>query len=469
MSRRVRASRPPRPFLVPALFIAALWSPGAFAQSADAPDAQETSAEAPAPAEKTMSLAPDAAAAPGASEARADGVLSTDETVVPAPSPAHLDPLGAFADALAARVVRAGTRLGLSGAPTVTLETGRGVRPGVVKRSLLPLVRTAMGQPPTDGAGTLDLAVSAEDGALWAVGRLQAPDGRELPIAVTTPLDPVLARLVALRATRGTEGITLRALRTVRTRVLDLVALKGQPTRLAALGIDGVSVLDVQLESSQTAPSPLGPGRFRRPVVGWLAQDGFGDVLFATSGGHRGRVGPDGAPKRGRLTRIPLRQAHGDAALLWAVPAARGVELQLPPTPERTWLHSLRFRDLIVREKLAVWVTPDGKLLSQSGERRAVLSEGPVGDRIALIDLDGDGADEVVYTESEPERGTGTKLHLVSVTADGRPAGRHRRVNLGASAVVALCTAERPGGGGWVYLAQQEGRGTRIRRVEVGP
>lgn len=334
-----------------------------------------------------------------------------------------------FADDIAAALQeRAGVE-GLAGGIRIDFDEIRGLDPGKTRAALLPRLKKALRVGPLTamdgGALTATVALSEERGQLWAVilvdgPRLSGPTtlvlqrglDRELEIALGTvsrllPGRFVLERVGTLPTTGG------RA-----CPILDvaLVDLEGDGLEeLAVLSACHVSLwrADDSGLVAVAGPWPLPARRWPRVALGWLvtlqARE-LGPVLWAaTSAGHShfidvgsGRV-VDAPDERVPLRGVPGRD--GPHALHWrlgspvlALPLLTpgGVDLPVSGLPTRV-------RDLARLPGGDGWVfvTEDGTLAGRAeAGATGALSPERIGDRLLVVDLDGDGEVELITTTS---------------------------------------------------------------------
>ena len=335
--------------------------------------------------------------------------------------------LQTFADDIAQALQARAAEEGVAGGVRLVLDDVRGLDGARVKSSLLPRIRRALHGGLLDakdsGPITATLAVSEEQGAIWAVlvltgGGLSGPSTVVVDTAIDRELELSLgavSRLATGRFVLERSGPLPSPVRQQNCAVLDvvLVDLDGDPANeLAVLSRCGMAVYRLD-ESSGPAlvagPWPLPQRRWPRTALGWLATVSGQEVWLTTSAGHSLVVDI----RSGKFTdapaeRVPLRgvpSKEGPLALHWrfgspvlSLPlmSAAGIDVVVTGLPSRV-------RDLARLQAADAWVfiADDGTLglRDDAGTIEAVAPE-RVGDRLLVIDIDSDGEQEIVTSSS---------------------------------------------------------------------
>jgi hypothetical protein len=360
----------------------------------------------------------------------------------------------AFADRIAEALRARGQAEGWRGGVRVSFDDSRGVDVQRARLVLLPRIKKAMkSQFAADGPLRARVALSEEAGEVWAVVVVDASSagaGIDAPstIVVSARLDRELS--VALGATsklaqgrfllekKGTLRGALSESATCAVLDVALVDFDGDAAlELAVLSRCGVEVFRVddnpRLERV-AGPFLLPERRWPRVALGWLVAvpDKPGseraNVLWAaTSAGHSvfvdvkaGARAVTPAPEE----RVPLRSVaspNGPMALRWrfgspvlSLPLVSpgGIDVVVNGLPAR-------LRDLVRYPVGDAWifVAEDGSLLAKS-ENGALMPLAPerTGDRILLVDIDGDNDPELV-TSSASSPGEPDQLVLRRIGA----------------------------------------------------
>jgi hypothetical protein len=334
-----------------------------------------------------------------------------------------------LADDVASAVAVRAAAEGLAGGARIVLDEVRGLDPARVRAALMPRLRKALTGPiMANDAGplTLTLALSEEQGHLWAVVVL---DGRRLSspstIVVRHAIDRELEAALGAASRRTAGRLVLERVAPLpppasgenrRCPVLDaaLVDIDGDPANeLAVLSRCGVTVYRVGDDVTALSPTIALPKQlWPRVALGWLTVAGTADagpiVWASTSAGHSvfvdvrgGRVvdaPPDRVPLRGVMGKDGPHALHwrlGSPSLELPLLTPGGVDVLVPGLPARV-------RDL-ARLPGDAWlfVADDGTLAvrDESGEVTAVSPE-RCGDRALVLDLDGDNDLELVTTSA---------------------------------------------------------------------
>jgi len=356
-----------------------------------------------------------------------------------------------FADDIATAVQARAAVEGIAGAVRVSVEEVRGLDGARVRAALLPRLKKALDGAITTSTTTgreplfLTLAISEEQGQLWAVAVLEGPRvtspttivvrrsvDRELEAALGATSRRTVGRLLLERVgplpplTTQTPAAPSAASPSSRCPVLDavLVDLDGDPAHeLAVLSVCGVTVYRVAEAGVSVVSGPVAlPQRlWPRTTLGWLVLAGStdaGPILWAsTSAGHShfvdvrgGRVAvapPDRVPLRGVMGKDGPHALHwrlGSPSLELPLLTPGGVDVLVPGVPSRV-------RDL-VRLPGDAWlfVADDGTLAARDeGGVVSTLSPERCGDRVLAIELDGD-ADLELITSSASSPGEPDQL-----------------------------------------------------------
>ncbi len=312
----------------------------------------------------------------------------------------------------------------------VLLDDSRGVDLQKARTVLVPRIKKALKQQwAADAPLKARLALSEEAGTLWAVIVVDGP-GLDAPstIVVSAHIDRELSAALGAVGKSAQGRFLLERKGTlpmpVQCPVLDvaLVDLDGDPAlELAVLSRCGVEVFRVddspRLERL-AGPFPLPEKRWPRVALGWLVavQTEKGErshsVWAATSAGHSVVVDVRGglrdAVKAAPEERVPLRSVSnrdGPLALHWrfgspvlSLPLVSpgGIDSVVPGLP-------LRLRDLVRYPTGDAWifVAEDGSLLARDEDGALQpLAPDRAGDRILLVDVDGDGDPELVTSSA---------------------------------------------------------------------
>ena len=336
-----------------------------------------------------------------------------------------------FADAIAAALQARAGEENIRGALRIVVQEVRGLDGQKVRATLLPRLKRAIRGGPLEARDTAALtatvAVSEEQGAVWAVVVVdgaalsgsttvvvQAPIDRELESALgavsrTSSGRFVLDRVGALPSPRRGHACP----------VLDAVLtdLDGDPaSELAVLSRCGVSIYRLDDNTGAvlvSGPHPLPARRWPRVALGWivsLSSPDTGPVLWATtSAGHSLFI----EVRTGKMVdapgeRVPLRGVvgkDGPHALHWRfgspvltlpLVSPDGIDVVVNGLPSR-------LRDLARLPGADAWVlvSEDGTL-GLRDETGIIESLAPerVGDRLLVVDVDGDSEQEIVTSSS---------------------------------------------------------------------
>lgn len=287
------------------------------------------------------------------------------------------------------------------------------------------------------GRLTLTLTLSIEGDRVWAVGMLEG-GALVAPVAIAQawPVDRELETVLGARSVRAGQGRwTMDRLGTLPAGVLalaltDLDADGGDD--LVVLSVEGVRTLAWnELEGRPVplgGPFPLDPRPWPRVPLGWLAVDGA-TVRLATTAGHRLILDPRTGRTRPGSDTVPLAQSADPSRDGW-VDAEWGGRTADVSVIEPLEGMPGAVRDLARwpgRDDTWLWVDVEGLLGGFGADGAAGFAASPVGDRILLDDLDGDGAPELVTTgrsgPGEPDRvrilGVDPSLRSLPVVFDG--------------------------------------------------
>lgn len=338
-----------------------------------------------------------------------------------------------FADDLVAAMQERALVEDISGSVRVAFDEIRGLDSQKVRATLLPRVRRAMkasSGPLVGGdAGplTATVALSEEQGHIWAVVLVNGPGlpgpstivlkrriDRELEVALGAVSRQSSGRFVLERVASlpsPNKGQTCPVLDLV---LLDIDNDPSHTDELAVLSTCGVSFYRSDEGSIvlSSGPFALPAMRWPRVSLGWLVSLGTketGPLLWAaTSAGHSVFI----EARSGRIVdapgeRVPLRGVvgkEGPHALHWrfgspglSLPLVTpgGIDVTISGLPNRV-------RDLA---RLAgdawVFVSEDGSLaVRDDAGVTDVLASERVGDRLLVVDVDGDGESEILTTSS---------------------------------------------------------------------
>jgi hypothetical protein len=352
--------------------------------------------------------------------------VASDAAVVVGPA-AGRGSLQVFADDIARALQARAAEEGIAGGVRLALDDVRGLDGAKVKSSLLPRVRRALHggklEPKDNGPITATVAVSEEQGAVWAVivltgGGLSGPSTVVVDTAIDRELELSLgavSRLATGRFVLERSGQLPSPVRQQNCAVLDvvLVDLDGDPANeLAVLSRCGVSVYRLDESSGPVlvaGPWALPQRRWPRVALGWLASRTGQEVWLTTSAGHSVvldvRTGKatdapaERVPLRGVVSKdgpLALHWRYGSPVLSLPLMSPAGIDVVISGIPSRV-------RDLARLQAADAWVfiADDGTLglRDDAGTIEAVAPE-RVGDRLLVIDIDGDGEQEIVTSSS---------------------------------------------------------------------
>ncbi len=352
-----------------------------------------------------------------------------------------------FADAIADALQARASEERVGGGVRFVVEEVRGLDGNKVRTALLPRIKRALKGAPLqakdNGALLATVAISEEQGAVWAVvvvvgGGFAGPTTVVVEAAIDRELENALgavSRSSAGRFVLERIGPLPSPVKNQSCAVLDVVLtdLDGDPAaELAVLSRCGVSIYRLDDTGGATlaaGPFALPARRWPRVVLGWLAglsSPETGPVLWATtSAGHSVFV----EVRTGKVVeapgeRVPLRGVvgkEGPHALHWRfgspvlmlpLVSPGGVDVDVAGLPGR-------LRDLARLPGADVWVfvSEDGTLAlrDEDGVIEPLAPE-RVGDRVLVIDIDGDGQQEVV-TSSSASPGEPDQLVLRRISA----------------------------------------------------
>lgn len=342
----------------------------------------------------------------------------------------------AFVDAVAAALEARAKAERAAGPVRLEAAPSRGIDVAKVERAFLARLKKRLREggvlvPAAEAALSCRITISEEGSLVWAVAALE---GGALPgpatVAVSAPVDRELEATLGAAVKPAQTRFVLERLGAVPAGVLDaaLVDVDADGVdELGLLGVDGLRLFragPARLERMGNTHKLPGERRWPRVPVGWLARLEGGRLWAVTSAGHsfiydtreqktlgapndlvpfRGAPGPQG----------PLCGAwrFGSPAVTLPLMTSSGAVVRTPALPSRV-------RDLaLLGEGGFIYVDEQGQLLSQlRGEPPTSLAAERVGDRIALADLDGDGAAELVTTSAA---GPGEPDHLVLRRLEG--------------------------------------------------
>lgn len=351
--------------------------------------------------------------------------------------PAVADDAGsvqAFADAVAGAIQVRADAEGWKGPVRLLLDDSRGVDLQKARTALVPRIKKALKSLwAADAPLKARLALSEEAGTLWAVVVVDGA-GLDAPstIVVSARVDRELSAALGAVGKSAQGRFLLERKGTLpmpqHCPVLDtaLVDLDGDPAlELAVLSRCGVEVFRVddsprleRLAGPFLLDTQKEPLRWPRVALGWLVavQTEKGErshtVWAATSAGHSVFVDVRGGLKDGVSAapdeRVPLRSVssrEGPLALHWrfgspvlSLPLVSpgGIDVVVPGLP-------LRLRDLVRYPTGDAWifVAEDGSLLARDDDNALQpLAPERAGDRILLVDIDGDGEPELVTSSA---------------------------------------------------------------------
>jgi hypothetical protein len=345
------------------------------------------------------------------------------------PAAATSSSVQAFADDVAAAVRARAAQEGLAGGLRVVLEQVRGLDAKKTRAALLPRLKKALAGGPLvtveTAPLTATLAISAERGQLWAVVVIDGPASaasstvvvrraldRELEVALGTVARVFPGRLSLQRVGPLPTTAGARPCPTLDAALID-VEVDGVD-ELAVLTVCGVSVFAVDESgiSLVAGPFALPARRWPRVALGWLVPVAVTDagprLWLATSAGHGLLLDvTTGKLSDAPAERVPLRgvtSKEGPWSLRWrlgspvlSLPLVTpgGVDIVVQGLPTRV-------RDLarVPGSEAFVVVSEDGALLARHESGGGALAPDRVGDRVLVVDLDGDSEIEVLTTTS---------------------------------------------------------------------
>lgn len=327
---------------------------------------------------------------------------------------------GAVAEALTARLPAAVSRA------DVHYTSGRGVNPRKVEAVFRAHLTSALRAQDVGTGGTrVDVTISMDGARMWAVGVLDTEPAAAF--AVSWPIDRELEALLGAKtAGTGSARWRLERLGTVPAGVLDvaLVDLDGDGSDdIATLSVDGIRTF--RFDTGDARPTPLGgpfafPSRdWPRTIAGRLVADG-GSLVAATTAGHRVRVDPSSGSVSNGPSVVPLLQPPDPAWPRWLGGewVLDGPNLTVPNVP----LPALGVRDLQRFPGTPddwLWIDAEGQL-GGHGPAGPWSLEGalPFGDRVVLVELEGEGQPELVTTGAVP---LGEADHVTIHRLEGTP------------------------------------------------
>jgi hypothetical protein len=300
----------------------------------------------------------------------------------------------------------AGDRSPLAGL-NVVLMPGVLVDDDRAAATFLPKLRRAFGDDKkrASGKSTLAVALSVEAGLVWAVGVLQVGGAAEQTVAVSVPVDREITEAFLSRRPRGGGVFVMSRLGTLPRGVLDVLPASGEASgQLFVLMPDALWRVRLD-DSAATAPLPeasppivLPRKRAVRAPAGFLAEGPTPASLHvATNAGHRliidlsGRTAKDAGNDNITLKtfdggKATVRLRNGSPTLIGPVTGRADVDMHALPA---------RFRDLARVRGKTVGVNDAGILFALTAEGAVPLADEPVGDRIAVCDIDDDGTLDV--------------------------------------------------------------------------
>ncbi len=365
-----------------------------------------------------------------------------------------------LADAVAGALQQRAAGEGFRGGVRLVIENGRGVDEGRARRTLLPRLRKALQGGPleaADGPLTARIALSEESGTVWAVVVVDGPGlaGPATVVASALVDRELLGALGAVpRTTQGRLLVERGGMTAARPGcpLLDvaLVDADGDPAHelavLTRCGLDIVRVDDDGRFAAVAPPVTLPARRWPRVALGWLVPWGVPphEVWLATSAGHAlivdvrtgvTRDAPrDLVPLRGALRPegpAALRARFGSPELSLPLRLPDGSDVVVPGLPARV-------RDLALLDDTWIFVAEDGALTARdAGGGLSPLSPEGVGDRLLVVDLDGDGAAELVTTAATAP-GEPDQLVVRRPASDGSSSTVLLRSPLSGGSVVGL-------------------------------
>ena len=336
-----------------------------------------------------------------------------------------------FADGIASALQARAREEGVAGGVRFVVDEVRGLDGNKVRTALLPRLKRALRGGPLDakdtGALTATVAISEEQGAVWAVlvldgGGLSGPSTIVVQTAIDHELEHALgavSRSSSGRFVLERSGQLPPPVKGESCAVLDvmLTDLDGDPaSELAVLSRCGVTIYRLDDTGSvvlAAGPFALPVRRWPRVALGWVASlssPETGPVLWATtSAGHSLFVEVrTGKVVEAPVERVPLRGVvgkDGPHALHWrfgspvlSLPLVSpgGIDVVVAGLPSRV-------RDLARLPGADAWVfvSEDGTLaLRDDGGHVESLAPERVGDRLLVVDIDGDGDHEIITSSS---------------------------------------------------------------------
>ena len=338
------------------------------------------------------------------------------------PEQAGQGSLAHLATQVASELTKRALADGVTGTFRLSLDATRGVDGERVTRALLPRIKNGLREGPLSGGeGQLRgrLSVSEEAGTVWVVVVLE---GTGLPgpstVAVSAALDRELEVALGASGQRTQGRFVLDRVGGIPGGLLDaaMLDIDGDTTdELIVLATRGIEVYHLtageRLERT-AGPWPLPVRRWPRVALGWMVAMGRSSphgVWVATSAGHSLFVDvKTGQMRDAPGERVPLRALGGGSDGVFGLHYRRvgspllnqplvspgGIDLMLNGVPRSV-------RDLLRWTERDAWVFvgEDGTLEARHADGQVdQLAPDRVGDRLAALDIDGDGEWELVTT-----------------------------------------------------------------------
>lgn len=414
---------------------------------------------------------------------------STDRLATAGKREAAEGSLAAFAARVAEALEERARAEGLAGPVRLEAAPSRGVDAARVERVFLPRLKRRLREggvlvPLQDAPVACRVALSEERSAFWAVAVIEGASlASPSTVAVSAAVDRELEAALGAVVRPAQARFTLERLGAVPSGVLDAVLtdVDGDAAEeLVLLHVDGVRVLQLGAARLEEVAGPIalpGDKPWPRVLAGWLARMDGQRVWAATSAGHAFVLDVvarrfDPAP----AGLVPMRGASVEGA-----PLAAGWRASAPSvsTPLVTVAGSAvraaglpsRVRDIALSPAGAwIFIDEQGQLHGlRAGAPAVHVASERVGDRLLVLDLEGDGELEVITTAALAP-GEGDHVVVRRLSRDLSLAGVAFRSPLSGGSIVALAAGQMEASGGVeIVLIEEAGREALAWRLRFSP